>query len=231
MDQPDLLLLHGALGASDQFDALRPLLDGLGRIHAIDFEGHGNAEMKDRPFSANGFVENILAFMDQKQLPMVDIFGYSMGGHVGLYMALKHPERVRRVFTFATKFLWTPETAAKEAGFMDADRISQKVPDFARALATRHVRSGWKAVMAKSQEMIHQLGSERLLTDAALQNIPHSVRLAMGDKDKMVTLEETIGTYRMLPNAQLQIFPATPHPFEQASVTMLADAIRTFFSE
>lgn len=231
MNQPDLLLLHGALGASDQFDPLLPLLKKIKKVHTLDFEGHGHASPQNRPYNTDYFVENVLDYMDDNRLAVVDLFGYSMGGYVGLCLARKHPERLRRIFTFATKFQWTPVTAEKETACLDPGRIEQKTAGFAQALKTRHAASGWKNVLLNTKEMILNLGQESFLTEESLRQIVHTTRLTMGDSDKMVSLEEITKTYRLLPNAQLQIFPSTTHPIEQASMEMLADAMIPFFTE
>jgi hypothetical protein len=52
----------------------------------------------------------------------------------------------------------------------------------------------------------------------------------LGDRDKMVTLEETVTVYKNLLNAQLCILPNTPHPLEQVNVDLLAYVIYTFLS-
>jgi len=229
MTRPDLLLLHGALGAGDQFSALLPLLGMIGKVHTPDFEGHGQAESVDRPFRAEYFVENIIRYLEDNDLSVVDIFGYSMGGFVGLCLARLYSDRVRRIFTFATKFHWTPDTAAREASYLDPDILLQKAPEFAHALEIRHSRCGWKTVLAKTKEMTLRLCRESLLSEADFRLISQPARLTMGDRDKMVSLEETIATFRLLPNAQLQIFPATPHPIEQVSSETLATAMTHYF--
>ena len=50
----------------------------------------------------------------------------------------------------------------------------------------------------------------------------------LGDRDKMITLEETLQVYHHLPNAQFSVLPATPHPIEKANVQLLAYLIRNF---
>jgi hypothetical protein len=50
----------------------------------------------------------------------------------------------------------------------------------------------------------------------------------IGDGDKMVGRDETIATFQLLPNAQLAILPATPHPIEQADSSMIAYHIQRF---
>jgi hypothetical protein len=55
------------------------------------------------------------------------------------------------------------------------------------------------------------------------------VRISIGDRDKMVTLEESIRVYRLLEKGEFQVFPNTPHPLEKAPVDKLAEAIIDFF--
>jgi pimeloyl-ACP methyl ester carboxylesterase len=230
MKPPDLLLLHGALGAADQYAPLLPILRAAGKVHILDFEGHGKAAFLNRRFKAEHFVENVLDYLEENKLDRVDIFGYSMGGFIALCLARKHPKRVRRIFTFATKFDWTQNTAEREASYLDPDLIIRRTPEFARALEARHGADRWKDVLKKTKKMTLAQGREKTLKDQDFQQIIQPVRLSMGDRDKMVNLEETIRIYRLLPHAQLQIFPSTPHLIEQTSVKMLANAMASFFS-
>src|SRR6185295_1517723 len=115
-----ILLLHGALGASSQFSELSKLLHDDFGILLLDFEGHGNAPVKPRPFRIQHFIENVLEYLDQKKIDSIDIFGYSMGGHVALTLASTHSSRIKSVFTLATKFQWDEVTATREAKFLNS---------------------------------------------------------------------------------------------------------------
>jgi pimeloyl-ACP methyl ester carboxylesterase len=230
MKKSDLLLLHGALGDKSQFDSLIPLIEANFTVHTLDFEGHGHAPLIHNIFRNEHFMENIINYLDKHDLFCVDIFGYSMGGFVGLCMAGNHPQRVRRVFTLATKFNWTPAIAAKEATFLDADTIEKKVPLFARALEERHKAAGWKKVLALTREMFFHIGNNKPLTDSDFQKIANPVRLSLGDRDMMVSIEETVAVFRSLPDGQLQILPSTYHPFEKVPMDIIAGAIISFFN-
>jgi pimeloyl-ACP methyl ester carboxylesterase len=84
-----LLLLHGAIGASAQ---LKPLADHLGRafkVYTPDFSGHGGRAGTDAPFTMALFAADVLQYMALAGLEKAAIFGYSMGGYVGMYLA-KH---------------------------------------------------------------------------------------------------------------------------------------------
>ena len=231
MSRDHLLLLHGALGAKSQFVPLIPLLEDNFQVHALDFEGHGSSPMRKRPFREVHFAENVLEYLDEIPLDRINIFGYSMGGKVGLYLAKTYPEKINKVFTFATKFLWTPESTAGEASSLDAEKISEKVPHFARMLEERHAASGWKNVLQKTKEMMLTLVTESSLTTGEMDQIQQEVRVSVGDKDTLVSIEETVDVYRMLPMGQLQIFPKTPHPIEKVPLAHLAHSLVEFFKE
>jgi pimeloyl-ACP methyl ester carboxylesterase len=229
MSKPNLLLLHGALGSKSQFSSLIPLLEDALQIHTLDFEGHGSSPLKDRAFRLDHFAENVLDYLNEKSLSGIDIFGYSMGGHVGLYLAKMYPGRIHQVFTLATKFLWTPEGADREAVSLEADAILEKVPHFAEVLEERHAISGWKNVVEKTKEMFLEQGKHNILPVEELRQIPHVVRIGVGDRDRMVSIEESVQAYLSLPRGELQIFPKTSHPLEKVPLSNLAHSILYFF--
>jgi pimeloyl-ACP methyl ester carboxylesterase len=229
MSRPNLLLLHGALGTSTQFNPLISLLKDKYDVHILDFEGHGSSPPKNRPFRSKHFAENVLDYMKMNAVKAVDIFGHSMGGHIGLYLARFFPERVKRVFTLGTKFLWTPEIAEKENAFLDPNKIKEKVPQYAIELQRRHTASGYERILEKIREMNVSVGQKNVLKDEDIQKINKKVRIGMGDQDYMVSIEESVSVYRLLQKGELQIFPDTPHPLENVSLSNLTHSIFDFF--
>lgn len=228
---PDLLLLHGALGAASMLQPLQQLLAADYTVHVLNFRGHGGVAIPEAPFSITAFTEDVLCYLDQHQLQQVDIFGYSMGGYVALNLALQHPERVGRILTLATKFNWSPETAAKEVKMLQPEKVQEKVPAFATALAERHKPAEWQEVMRRTAAMMLQLGSHPLLTEDTLPRILAPVRVSVGDRDQMVSQQETAWAYRLLPNGSLLVLPDTSHPLEKVSLNRLQYEIRQFFGK
>jgi pimeloyl-ACP methyl ester carboxylesterase len=223
-----ILLLHGAIGSKSQFDALAKSLENQYEIHSLNFSGHGGAAIKEA-FSIEQFAAEILAFLDQNQIDQIDIFGYSMGGYVALYLAKTHPERIGRIFTLATKFEWTPEIAQRETKMLNADKIAEKIPTFALELERRHLPNDWKLVLKQTAEMMIGLGNHNPLSPDVFKTIENRTRIAIGDNDMMVTLEETIAVYRNLPNATFAVLANTQHPIEKVNVERLAYEIESFF--
>ena len=229
MNKPDLLLLHGAAGAASQFEPLLPLLAGKYQLHLLDFEGHGNSPPRERPFRAEHFAENVVEYLVSRAISPVNIFGYSMGGYVAMYLAKTRPELVKGVATLGTKFHWDAEVAVREAKLLDAGKIEQKVPHFARALEARHTASDWKAVLSKTVEMMAALGEHNVLTLEGYGKIEQRARIGVGDRDTMVSVEESAAVYRALPNGEIEVFPGTPHPLEKVLLSRLARSLMEFF--
>lgn len=226
-----LLLLHGALGASAQFVPLTSLLSEKFDIHTLDFEGHGKSSASsERPFRIEHFAENVVSYLDSHSLGTCDIVGYSMGGYVALHLAATLPERVNRILTLATKFRWNPETSAKESGFLDAEKIEAKVPKYAQFLQSLH-GGKWRENLSATREMMIHLGDNPVLSPSVLSCVNHRVRIGLGDRDAMVSFDETVEAYKALPNGELQVFPQTQHPLEKVSATVFADSIKQFFQE
>lgn len=223
-----ILLLHGALGAKEQFKVLLEMLTGSFDVHSISFSGHGNGNLYGDEFTIELFAKEITDYITLNNLAGINIFGYSMGGYAALYAASKQPGLFGKIFTLATKFEWSPEIAAREVKMLDAEKIKAKVPKFAEELALRHGEDNWESVLAKTAEMMTSLGSSNPLTEKILSGIENEVQLGIGDSDKMVTLEETISAYRALPKAKLLVLPGTPHPLEQADPNRLMYEIERF---
>ncbi|OWY25147.1 alpha/beta hydrolase [Sphingobacteriales bacterium UPWRP_1] len=225
-----VILLHGALGNAQQMQPIADLLKSQYQVFTLNFAGHGGTPFAGEQFTITGFAEEVLAYMEANSLEKAHIFGYSMGGYVGLYLARQFPDKVTKVATFATKFLWNTNSAAKEAGRLNPDKILEKVPEFARKLQEQHGEQ-WKQVLERTAAMMLNLGVQPDLPLEETVHITIPVLLGLGDRDTMVSLEETGIVYRMLPEGQLLVMPNTPHPFEKVNMQRLATELSIFFGQ
>ena len=220
--KPSLLMLHGAIGASRQLQHIAAELSANYEIHLLDFPGHGGTSLPDQPFSIALFAEATRAYIQQHNLQQLTIFGYSMGGYVAMYFAKDHPQLINSIITLGTKFHWDEATAAKEVKMLHADTIAVKVPAFAAALEALHAPNDWKHILQRTADMMLEMGRDNPLKpdDYKTINIPSLIML--GDRDKMVSLEETVATYKQLPDARMAVLPGTPHGIEQVNAALIA---------
>ncbi|MGC4057769.1 MAG: alpha/beta fold hydrolase [Chitinophagaceae bacterium] len=225
-----IILLHGAIGAADQLAPLSLELEQKGyKVHNLNFSGHGKEPFAAQ-FGIQQFAAEVFQYILQHNLQQPDIFGYSMGGYVALWLALEKPALLGNVITLATKFAWTPEAAVKESGMIVPEKLEAKVPHFAAALQQRHGET-WKDLLARTREMMLQLGEEPLLAAASVAALGNRVLLGVGDSDTMVSLDETLAIRNGIPGSSLYVLPQTPHPIEKVPVGLLASLIGGFSSD
>lgn len=223
-----LLLLHGAIGAKDQLQPLADELSDYYIIHTLNFSGHGGEPFPANDFSIPVFARNVMAYLEKNNIRQTNIFGYSMGGYTALYLARHSPMLVNRIITLATKFHWDPTIATKETAMLNADTIEEKVPVFAKQLQQRHYPNDWKIVLQKTKQLLVQLGDKNNLQLNDYQTILTPSLLLLGDKDKMVTPEETAQVEKALPNGKFQLLENTPHALEKVDVKMLGNIAHRF---
>lgn len=96
---PAIIFLHGFMGSAEDW---APVVERLKEHYyclAIDLPGHGKSlslssrKLYDMPRTAALVVE----LLERLKVKRVSLVGYSMGGRLGLYLALKHPSRFQKV--------------------------------------------------------------------------------------------------------------------------------------
>ena len=217
-----ILLLHGALGSLTQLGPLKNLLEQAGReVCSMNFSGHSGAPFREA-FDIETFSDDVLQFLDRHRLNKVDIFGYSMGGYVAVWLAHTHAGRVGKIVTLGTKFDWSPESASMEVRKLNVEKILEKIPAFARILEHRHAPNDWKELLLKTSDMMLSLGNQPLITDRTLQSIQHEVVILLGDQDDMADREYSKRVADVLSKGTFRLLENTSHPIEKVELNKLA---------
>src|SRR5215472_3389879 len=92
-----LVLLHGGLGSGEMFG---PNLATFADHHQVvlpDLQGHGRTADIDRPLDIRLMADDIAALIDHLGLDHPDVVGFSLGGGVAFWTAVKYPTKVRRL--------------------------------------------------------------------------------------------------------------------------------------
>jgi pimeloyl-ACP methyl ester carboxylesterase len=92
-----LILLHGGLGSGEMFGPVLPALTERHQVITVDLQGHGRTPDIDRPIDVRLMADDIAALIDYLGFDKPDVVGYSLGGGVALFTAVKYPAKVGRV--------------------------------------------------------------------------------------------------------------------------------------
>ena len=94
--RPPLLLLHGLLGSSRNWQTTGRDLAARFHVLALDARNHGRSPSAEA-MSVEAMVADTLAWMDARGLARATVLGHSMGGRTAMALACRHPERVERL--------------------------------------------------------------------------------------------------------------------------------------
>jgi 3-oxoadipate enol-lactonase len=93
---PPLVLLHALGESSGDWAQVTAALSGSWHVYVPDLRGHGRSDWPGR-YTLALLRDDVIAFLDALELPEVALIGHSMGGAVAYLLAMRQPERVRRL--------------------------------------------------------------------------------------------------------------------------------------
>lgn len=94
--KPPLLVLHGLLGSSRNWQTAGRDLAQRHQVIALDARNHGRSP-HTAGMSTELMVADTLAWMDAHGFARATLVGHSMGGRTAMLAACRHPERVERL--------------------------------------------------------------------------------------------------------------------------------------
>jgi pimeloyl-ACP methyl ester carboxylesterase len=215
-----LVLLHGAFGAIDLWGPILTTLAETHQVIAVELQGHGHtADILDRPLSYEQMADDVAALMEHLGIAQADGVGYSMGGTTGLQLAIRHPERVRKLVAVSANYRsdgYYPELLAALQQMTLATFAS--TPEEAAYL--RHAPHPEDfPVLVEKQKVLPQAFA---FPDEDVAAITAPTLVVLGDAD-IVRPQHAVALFRLLgggvpsdltgslPNSRLAILPGTTH--------------------
>lgn len=131
-----VLVLSHALGTNltlwdQQVEALR----GSFQIVRFDTRGHGKSAAPRGPYTLSCLASDVVNLLDELDVSRAHFCGISMGGLIGQYLAVHHPERIAS--------LVLSNTAAKIGNDEKWDRRIQLVAEAGMPAVFEEVLNGW----------------------------------------------------------------------------------------
>jgi pimeloyl-ACP methyl ester carboxylesterase len=195
----------GGLGNSDYWGDLIPALAPHYRVIVMDSRGHGRSTRDAQPYGYDLMASDVVALMDHLKLGKADIVGWSDGAIIGLDIAMKHPDRIGRLFAFAANstvdglkpdVLENPTFSAYIERAGEEYRKNSPTPD-------------------EYEAFLNQIGamwaSQPNWTETDLARIRTPVLIVDGEHDEAIRREHTEMLAKEIPGAQLLILPSVSH--------------------
>lgn len=194
-----VLLLHGSLGNTEEFDNVVPVLLEAGyRTVAFDARGRGRSYWGDVPITYDQMTADAVGVLDALGIDRVHLVGWSQGGEVALSLAIHDPDRLRRVVAYGATY--APEGNRTEIN------VTDQMPPF-EDLVADYQR------LSPQPERFEELLTMELanFTEAELHSITVPVLVLDGAKEEFILPEHTKRLAELIPGAELVIMPDTGH--------------------
>jgi pimeloyl-ACP methyl ester carboxylesterase len=95
-DAPNLIVLHGLLGTSDNWQTLGKAYSATHCVHLIDQRNHGRSPHHDEhTYEAMAF--DLQQYFEENKLHTASVLGHSMGGKTALMFAHLFPARIEKL--------------------------------------------------------------------------------------------------------------------------------------
>jgi pimeloyl-ACP methyl ester carboxylesterase len=219
-----VILLHGGLANANYWGNQVPVLARDHQVIVLDTRGHGRSGRNAQPLGYNLMATDVVALMDELNLPKAAVIGWSDGGITGLELAMHHPDRISRVFAFAANSDPSGVKDVHDSPVFTAF-IARAGKEYARLNPTP---GGFKAFDGDIEKM---WASQPHFSAKDLQAITVPVWIADGDHDEAIKRSDTDFLAEHIPAAREIILPGVSHFAFLQDPDTFSYAITRFLSE
>jgi len=194
-----LLIIHGNGGSIKDFIYQIPYFDKKYKLIIADSRAQGNSTDKGDSLTYEMMADDYAALLDAMKIDSAYVIGWSDGGINALLLAIRHPEKVKRLASTGANL--APDTTA----------VPKEVWDIALPTYIALKEKTSKTAQEKNEYKLMRLLAEQPhipLTD--LQKISCPSLIIGGDHD-VIKVEHTMLIFKNIPKAYLWILPGSGH--------------------
>jgi pimeloyl-ACP methyl ester carboxylesterase len=194
-----LLIIHGNGGSINNFLYQIPYFSTKYKVIIADSRAQGNSADPGDSLSYEMMADDYSALLDALKVDSANVIGWSDGGINGLLLAIRHPEKVKKLAVTGAN-LW-PDTSA-----VFQEVINMVKPEYTmlknKTSRNAQEKSGWK--------LVRLLLDEPHIPLKDVQNIKCPTMVIGGDHD-VIRPEHTMLIAHNIPRSYLWILPNSGH--------------------
>ncbi len=210
-----IVLIHGAGGNHLHWPIQVRRLSGY-RVYALDLPGHGKSKGHGL-HRVSDYTEQVLAWMDEVNLPKAALAGHSMGGAIALNLGIQYPERVLGSvlvgagahYPVNATFL---ENTAHETTFQSTVEFLASWA-FNLGANSELVKAAQKQMLEIRPSVLHGdfVACDAFDARECLTEIEHPTRVICGSVDRLMPVKHSQYLANQIPSAELEIIPEAGH--------------------
>jgi pimeloyl-ACP methyl ester carboxylesterase len=189
------------------------------RVIAIESQGHGRTADIDKPLSYPQLADDAATVLRYLEIPVADIYGYSVGGGIAQHLVIRHPELVRKLVIASS--CYSPDGFPK--GMLEGLKNLSMEHMAGSSYETEYKRiapnpDGFPGLVEKIKELNVNM---KPIPEEDIRGIQAPTFVLVGDSD-VIRVEHVYEMFKLrgggvnadlvgLPQAQLAVIPGTSH--------------------
>lgn len=220
-----LVVLHGGIVGSPY--EMGQFIDSLSKDHqviAVSTRGHGKSEMGEGVPTYEKKAQDVVAVINAVTKDSVTVLGFSDGAYTGYFLAALHPEKVKKLIAIGAG-QWNKGFRTfnnTRHALFGADSLY-----FSQQLGFRPEPKRFEEWLTSLNDYYNSISIGR----ETLSAIRCAVLVMAGERDENALLKTVIAAYEMIPQAQLSIIPAAPHPVFLINFPAVWTSMTTFLKQ
>ena len=240
---PVVIILHGLFGSLDNWQSMAKMLSDHFSVYCLDLRNHGKSPHTEE-FLIPLMAEDVMQFINDHHLEVVNIIGHSMGGKVALEMLntknnlidktivldiapKSYPKGHEQIFKAMYALDLESLTSRKQAD----EQLQELIPDYTvRQFILKNLdrdKDGkfmWKMNLDAIYKNYDEINKEIILNESILNEI----LFVKGSLSKYILDEDEIKIKASLPNAKFQQVEGAGHWIHADKPKELLEIINQF---
>lgn len=228
------LILHGWGSSAERWDkVIKFLVEGGIKVIIPDLPGFGKSDLPPNAWNLNNYCSFVEDFV--LNIPELSgdfyLLGHSFGGALAAKFAIKHPQKVRKLFLVSAACI-RKKTVKKWylARISKIFKIFSFLPfyDLARRAFYKFIvgKSDYLQVNGVMKEAFLKVVSEDLSQHLSFVKVPTVI--IWGEKDNTTLLEDAYFINKKIENSKLVLIPGVGHDLNQKAPEVLSQEILKF---
>jgi 2-hydroxymuconate-semialdehyde hydrolase len=245
-----VMLIHGSgpgVSAYANWRLIMPVLARERRVIAPDMAGFGFTQrLPDADYCMDNWVKQAIDLLDALEIWQADLVGNSFGGALALALAVRHPERVRRLVLMGAVGVEFQITPALDAiwGYEPSFEAMRHIMDlfaYDRSLATDElaqlryeasVRPGFQEAYSAMFPAPRQRWISALATpEDKIRQLPHETLILHGREDQIIPVANSLKLHQLIERSQLHLFGRCGHWTQIEHSSRFAQLVNNFLAE
>ena len=213
-----LLIIHGNGGSIKDFSNQIPYFSKEYKVILADSRAQGKSIDTSDSLNYEMMADDLNALLDELHLDSCYVIGWSDGGINGLLLAIRHPEKVKKLAVTGAN-LWPDSTALEPSLYR---WLAAEVDSLSKVNQTPEIKNQYK--------LMAMMTKEPNITIAQLHTIKCPTLVIGGDHDALLP-KHTLLIAEAIPQSYLWIIPNSGHSTPVNYARQFNETIDDFFKK